>query len=235
MTSGPVVFSARGQRRRRPQPAVMGATNPRQADEGTIRKAHAESIEANSVHGSDSDEMPRSRSTSSSRPTKSWVKTACPAKLRKSTNFAAVRKKHERRGGDACLFRENSFRYLPRERRAISHGRRRPGGTKCLEGTSWFPCWTASRLLLVALASGGLASRYSPPSRTLRRGPRCRPRPAHGPARPAAAAAAIAPNLAAAASQGREVRSGVRRQLRRRHLVGARPAARVRTASKSTA
>jgi nucleoside-diphosphate kinase len=34
----------------------MGATNPAQADEGTIRKAYAESIEANSVHGSDSDD-----------------------------------------------------------------------------------------------------------------------------------------------------------------------------------
>ena len=34
----------------------MGATNPAQADDGTIRKAYAESIEANSVHGSDSDE-----------------------------------------------------------------------------------------------------------------------------------------------------------------------------------
>jgi nucleoside-diphosphate kinase len=34
----------------------MGATNPEQADEGTIRKTYAESIEANSVHGSDSDE-----------------------------------------------------------------------------------------------------------------------------------------------------------------------------------
>ena len=35
---------------------VMGATNPADAAEGTIRKALAESIEANSVHGSDSDE-----------------------------------------------------------------------------------------------------------------------------------------------------------------------------------
>jgi nucleoside-diphosphate kinase len=35
---------------------IMGATNPAQADEGTIRKTYAESIEANSVHGSDSDE-----------------------------------------------------------------------------------------------------------------------------------------------------------------------------------
>jgi nucleoside-diphosphate kinase len=35
---------------------VMGATNPENAEPGTIRKELAESIEANSVHGSDSDE-----------------------------------------------------------------------------------------------------------------------------------------------------------------------------------
>ena len=35
---------------------VMGATNPAEAAEGTIRKTYAESIEANSVHGSDSPE-----------------------------------------------------------------------------------------------------------------------------------------------------------------------------------
>ena len=35
---------------------VMGATNPANADAGTIRKDFAESIEANSVHGSDSEE-----------------------------------------------------------------------------------------------------------------------------------------------------------------------------------
>ena len=35
---------------------IMGATNPEQAEEGTIRKLYAESIEANSVHGSDSTE-----------------------------------------------------------------------------------------------------------------------------------------------------------------------------------
>ena len=35
---------------------VMGATNPADAADGTIRKTFAESIEANSVHGSDSDE-----------------------------------------------------------------------------------------------------------------------------------------------------------------------------------
>ncbi|UDF02213.1 nucleoside-diphosphate kinase [Asticcacaulis sp. AND118] len=36
--------------------AVMGATNPEQAEEGTIRKLFALSIGENSVHGSDSDE-----------------------------------------------------------------------------------------------------------------------------------------------------------------------------------
>ena len=35
---------------------IMGATNPVEAEEGTIRKQYAESIEANSVHGSDSEE-----------------------------------------------------------------------------------------------------------------------------------------------------------------------------------
>ena len=35
---------------------VMGATNPEEADVGTIRKEHARSIGENSVHGSDSDE-----------------------------------------------------------------------------------------------------------------------------------------------------------------------------------
>ena len=35
---------------------IMGATNPDDAEEGTIRKLYAESIEANSVHGSDSAE-----------------------------------------------------------------------------------------------------------------------------------------------------------------------------------
>ena len=35
---------------------VMGATNPADAADGTIRKTYAEGIEANSVHGSDSEE-----------------------------------------------------------------------------------------------------------------------------------------------------------------------------------
>ena len=36
--------------------ALIGATNPANAEEGTIRKKYAKSIEANAVHGSDSDE-----------------------------------------------------------------------------------------------------------------------------------------------------------------------------------
>lgn len=35
---------------------LIGATNPAQAEEGTIRKQYAKSVEANAVHGSDSDE-----------------------------------------------------------------------------------------------------------------------------------------------------------------------------------
>jgi nucleoside-diphosphate kinase len=35
---------------------LIGATNPANAEEGTIRKKFAKSIEANAVHGSDSDE-----------------------------------------------------------------------------------------------------------------------------------------------------------------------------------
>ncbi len=57
MTSGPVVVQVlEGEDAVARNRQVMGATNPEQADEGTIRKSYAESIEANSVHGSDSDE-----------------------------------------------------------------------------------------------------------------------------------------------------------------------------------
>ena len=57
MTSGPVVVQVlEGDNAVLRNREVMGATNPAQADEGTIRKAYAESIEANSVHGSDSPE-----------------------------------------------------------------------------------------------------------------------------------------------------------------------------------
>jgi nucleoside-diphosphate kinase len=36
--------------------ALIGSTNPKDAAEGTIRKLYADSIEANAIHGSDSDE-----------------------------------------------------------------------------------------------------------------------------------------------------------------------------------
>ena len=57
MTSGPVVVQVlEGENAVARNREVMGATNPEQAAEGTIRKLFAESIEANSVHGSDSPE-----------------------------------------------------------------------------------------------------------------------------------------------------------------------------------
>ena len=57
MTSGPVVVQVlEGEDAVKRNRDVMGATNPADAAEGTIRKTYAESIEANSVHGSDSDE-----------------------------------------------------------------------------------------------------------------------------------------------------------------------------------
>jgi nucleoside-diphosphate kinase len=57
MTSGPVVVQVlEGEDAVKRNREVMGATNPKDAAEGTIRKTFAESIEANSVHGSDSDE-----------------------------------------------------------------------------------------------------------------------------------------------------------------------------------
>ena len=57
MTSGPVVVQVlEGDNAVAAYRDIMGATNPENADEGTIRKEFAESIEANSVHGSDSNE-----------------------------------------------------------------------------------------------------------------------------------------------------------------------------------
>ena len=57
MTSGPVqVQVLEGIEAVASYRKIMGATNPDDADEGTIRKLYAESIEANSVHGSDSAE-----------------------------------------------------------------------------------------------------------------------------------------------------------------------------------
>ena len=57
MVSGPVVVQVlEGQDAIALNRKLMGATNPANADTGTIRKLFAESIEANSVHGSDSAE-----------------------------------------------------------------------------------------------------------------------------------------------------------------------------------
>ena len=57
MISGPVVVQVlRGENAVKINRNVMGATNPHEAEDGTIRKEFAESIEANSVHGSDSIE-----------------------------------------------------------------------------------------------------------------------------------------------------------------------------------
>lgn len=57
MTSGPVqVQVLEGSDAVATYRKIMGATNPDDAEEGTIRKLYAESIEANSVHGSDSVE-----------------------------------------------------------------------------------------------------------------------------------------------------------------------------------
>ncbi len=57
MVSGPVVVQVlEGEDAIAQNRKLMGATNPVNADEGTIRKLFAESIEANSVHGSDSPE-----------------------------------------------------------------------------------------------------------------------------------------------------------------------------------
>ena len=57
MISGPVIVQVlEGDNAVKLNRTVMGATNPEDAQEGTIRKEFAESIEANSVHGSDSFE-----------------------------------------------------------------------------------------------------------------------------------------------------------------------------------
>ena len=54
MSSGPVVVSVlEGDNALEKNRALMGATNPADADEGTIRKDLAENVEVNTVHGSD--------------------------------------------------------------------------------------------------------------------------------------------------------------------------------------
>jgi nucleoside-diphosphate kinase len=57
MTSGPVVVQVlEGENAVAENRRIMGATNPKNAEPGTIRAEFAEDIEANSVHGSDSAE-----------------------------------------------------------------------------------------------------------------------------------------------------------------------------------
>lgn len=55
MTSGPIlVMVLEGENAVARNREIMGATNPAQAAEGTLRKLYAESVERNAVHGSDS-------------------------------------------------------------------------------------------------------------------------------------------------------------------------------------
>lgn len=57
MTSGPVLLAVlEGEGAVEKYRTLMGATNPSDAAPGTIRALHADSLEANSVHGSDSPE-----------------------------------------------------------------------------------------------------------------------------------------------------------------------------------
>jgi len=55
MTSGPVMVQVlEGENAVAKHREIMGATNPKEADEGTIRADFAESLDENAVHGSDS-------------------------------------------------------------------------------------------------------------------------------------------------------------------------------------
>jgi len=57
MCSGPVVVSVlEGDNAIKKYREIMGATNPANADEGTIRKTYAKNLQCNSVHGSDAPE-----------------------------------------------------------------------------------------------------------------------------------------------------------------------------------
>ncbi len=60
MSSGPIlVLVLEGKNAIALNRKLMGATDPKKAEPGTIRADHAESIEANAVHGSDSEESAR--------------------------------------------------------------------------------------------------------------------------------------------------------------------------------
>ncbi|MEZ5073205.1 MAG: nucleoside-diphosphate kinase, partial [Bacteroidales bacterium] len=57
MTSGPIVVAMLEKENAvEAYRKLIGATDPQKAEEGTIRKLYAESMRANAVHGSDSDE-----------------------------------------------------------------------------------------------------------------------------------------------------------------------------------
>ena len=57
MTSGPVVVQVlEGENAMQRNRDIMGATNPANAEEGTIRKTYAKNLQCNSVHGSDAPE-----------------------------------------------------------------------------------------------------------------------------------------------------------------------------------
>lgn len=57
MTSGPIIVSVLEKDNAvEDYRKLIGATDPAKAEEGTIRKLYAESVQANAVHGSDSDE-----------------------------------------------------------------------------------------------------------------------------------------------------------------------------------
>ena len=57
MCSGPIIVQVlEGENAVKKNREIMGATNPDDAEEGTIRKVYAVSLEKNSVHGSDSAE-----------------------------------------------------------------------------------------------------------------------------------------------------------------------------------
>ncbi len=57
MSSGPIIAAVlEGDNAVESFRTLIGATNPEEADEGTIRKLYAEDIGRNAVHGSDSDE-----------------------------------------------------------------------------------------------------------------------------------------------------------------------------------
>ena len=57
MCSGPIIVQVlEGENAVKKNREIMGATNPEDAEDGTIRKVYAVSLEKNSVHGSDSPE-----------------------------------------------------------------------------------------------------------------------------------------------------------------------------------